>query len=116
MKKDGDRFIISNDALDVVTQGESKEDALDNFREAVQLFIESCYRRGTLYTVLNESGLLQHSDMEGAIEISVPLAVREEQGPGGAWDSFFLKEEGVTDDFMSERASQEQREREPFDS
>lgn len=30
------------------------------------------------------------------------------------WDSFFLSEEGVTDDFMVERASQEQSEREAF--
>lgn len=30
------------------------------------------------------------------------------------WDSFFLSEDGVTDDFMRERASQEQSEREPF--
>lgn len=30
------------------------------------------------------------------------------------WDSFFLSEERVTDDFMSDRASQEQPEREAF--
>lgn len=30
------------------------------------------------------------------------------------WDSFFMAEEGVSDDFMSERASQEQAERESF--
>jgi antitoxin VapB len=30
------------------------------------------------------------------------------------WDSFFLSEDGVTDDFMQERASQEQTERESF--
>lgn len=30
------------------------------------------------------------------------------------WDSFFLSEDGVTDDFMRERASQEQPERESF--
>lgn len=30
------------------------------------------------------------------------------------WDSFFLSEDGVTDDFMTERASQDQSEREPF--
>lgn len=29
-----------------------------------------------------------------------------------AWDSFFLSEERVSDDFMEERASQEQAERE----
>ncbi|VAX07372.1 VapB protein (antitoxin to VapC) [hydrothermal vent metagenome] len=31
-----------------------------------------------------------------------------------SWDSFFLSEKYVTDDFMTERASQEQQEREPF--
>ena len=30
------------------------------------------------------------------------------------WDSFFMSEESVTDDFMIERASQEQSERESF--
>ncbi len=30
------------------------------------------------------------------------------------WDSFFLSEQKVSDDFMSERASQEQPEREDF--
>ncbi len=30
------------------------------------------------------------------------------------WDSFFLVEEGVSEDFMTERASQEQTERESF--
>jgi antitoxin VapB len=30
------------------------------------------------------------------------------------WDSFFLSDERVTDDFMVERASQEQQERETF--
>ncbi|MBU1386885.1 MAG: antitoxin [Proteobacteria bacterium] len=30
------------------------------------------------------------------------------------WDSFFLSTDGVSDDFMKERASQEQSERESF--
>ena len=30
------------------------------------------------------------------------------------WDSFFLSSDGVSDDFMNERASQEQPEREAF--
>ncbi len=30
------------------------------------------------------------------------------------WDSFFLSEEKVTDDFMAERASQKQKDREAF--
>lgn len=35
---------------------------------------------------------------------------------GHAWDTFFLSEERVTDDFMTERDSQEQQKRESFDS
>ncbi len=31
-----------------------------------------------------------------------------------SWDSFFLSDQRPSDDFMSERASQEQPEREPF--
>ena len=31
-----------------------------------------------------------------------------------AWDSFFLAEEGMSDDFLEERASQEQAEGEAF--
>jgi antitoxin VapB len=31
---------------------------------------------------------------------------------GNTWDSFFLSEDGVSDDFMNERASQNQPERE----
>ena len=31
-----------------------------------------------------------------------------------SWDSFFLTKERVTEDFLPERASQEQSEREPF--
>ena len=31
-----------------------------------------------------------------------------------SWDSFFLQSTAVTDDFMTERASQEQQEREAF--
>lgn len=31
-----------------------------------------------------------------------------------SWDSFFLSDEKVTDDFMAERASQEQQDREAF--
>ena len=33
---------------------------------------------------------------------------------GSSWDSFFLSEERVSDDFMEERGSQQQPEREAF--
>ena len=84
VKKDGDYFIVSNDALDVVAQGESEEEALASFREVVTLFVESCCRRGTLYEVLNESGVLLPPDAqeseEDAMEILMPLMPREKTG------------------------------------
>ena len=80
IKKDGDWF-MSNDALDLVAQGESEENALANFREVVTLFVESCYRRGTVYDVLNESGVLLSFEAEGpeedAMEILIPPTARE---------------------------------------
>lgn len=42
----------------------------------------------------------------GQDRILTPLA--------NTWDSFFLQGTAVTDDFMTERASQEQQERESF--
>ena len=81
IKKGGDWFTVSNDALDLVAQGESEENALANFREVVMLFVESCYRRGTLYEVLNESGVLLPVDAQepqkGTMEILMPLTARE---------------------------------------
>ena len=86
VRKDGDRFVASDDFLDVVTQGESEEAALANFREAAALFAESCFRRGTLYGVLNGPGVPQpaaeESAEEYAVEITVPLAAREKPGSG----------------------------------
>ena len=83
IKKDGDWFIVSNDALDLVTQGESEENALANFREVVALFVESCYRRGTLYEVLNESGVLlpvnAQEPEEDMMEILMPPTTREKE-------------------------------------
>ena len=84
IKKGGDWFIVSNDALDLVTQGESEENALANFREVATLFVESCYRSGTLYEVLNESGVLlpvnAQEPEEDMMEILMPLMARDKAG------------------------------------
>ena len=83
IKKDGDWF-MSNDALDLVAQGESEENALANFREVVTLFVESCYRRGTLHDVLNQSArqlsLDARESEEDTMEILTPLAARDKTG------------------------------------
>ena len=84
IRKDGEWFIVSNDVLDVVTQGESVEEALANFREAATLFVESCHRRGTLYDVLNQSArqlsLDARESEEDTMEILTPLVAREKTG------------------------------------
>ena len=84
IKKDGEWFIVSNDALDVVTQGESEEEALANFREVATLFVESCHRRGTLHDVLNRSArqlsLDARESEKDTMEIPTPVAARDETG------------------------------------
>ena len=42
--------------LDVWSQGETKDKALNNLNEALQLFLISCFDRGTLVEVLKKCG------------------------------------------------------------
>lgn len=55
-KPSGSIWIASCPSLDVVTQGESFDQAHENLTEALTLFFESCIRRGTLEQVLQEAG------------------------------------------------------------
>ena len=54
--REGKWFIASCPLLDVRSQGTSEAKAKSNLVEALQLFIESCFERGTLHQVLEESG------------------------------------------------------------
>lgn len=54
VREDGAYFIAVCPPLDVFSQGETEESALVNLAEALQLFIESCYQRGTLEDVLKD--------------------------------------------------------------
>ena len=56
VKKEGKWFIAACPVLDVYSQGTTDAKAKKNLIEALQLFIESCYERGTLDQVLKESG------------------------------------------------------------
>ncbi|MEE9464698.1 MAG: type II toxin-antitoxin system HicB family antitoxin [Candidatus Neomarinimicrobiota bacterium] len=59
--REGKWFIASCPMLDVHSQGTSEAKAKSNLIEAMQLFIESCFERGTLHQVFEESGFeLQH--------------------------------------------------------
>ena len=57
VKKEERYYVSICPILDVCSQGPTKKKALDNLKEAVQLFIESCFERGTLDKVLHECGL-----------------------------------------------------------
>lgn len=49
-------FIAHCPLLDVSAQGNSEPEALDGLREALQLFLETCYFAGTLDQVLMDAG------------------------------------------------------------
>jgi antitoxin VapB len=53
---------------------------------------------------------------EGVKKVSVRVVGRDRvlSPLGSTWDSFFSASGAVTDDFMAERATQEQQERESF--
>lgn len=43
-------------SLDICTSGTSKEDALANFRERFELYVETCLEKGTLWDDLKRHG------------------------------------------------------------
>jgi predicted RNase H-like HicB family nuclease len=56
VKKQGKWFISWCPVLDLYSQGETREKAVENIIEAVQLFVLSCFERGTLDEVLKQQG------------------------------------------------------------
>ena len=56
VRDDGAHFIAACPPLDVFSQGDTEQSALVNLAEALQLFVESCYERGTLEEVLKDCG------------------------------------------------------------
>ena len=55
---DGDQWIGSCPSLDVATVGDTREKALEALDEAVNLWVESCVRRGTIREALTELGFV----------------------------------------------------------
>ncbi len=56
IKKKGNLYISSCKILRVYSQGYSTEEAKKNIKEAIKLFLTSCFERGTLDAVLKECG------------------------------------------------------------
>lgn len=79
LKREERWFIASCPVLDVHSQGATEEEAKRNITDTLQLFIESCYERGTLEAVLKESGFTPtHDNVQlpnngQIIDVSVPL-------------------------------------------
>jgi len=78
-----DVFVSSCPPLDVVSQGETKEEALKNLAEATRLFIETCYQMGTLDQVLGELGfskteeLSESADDDATLDVPLHLLVAQ---------------------------------------
>jgi predicted RNase H-like HicB family nuclease len=58
IQKEGSMYITCCPPLDVWSQGETVKRAQENLVEAVKLFINSCFVRGTLDRVLRECGFV----------------------------------------------------------
>ena len=64
VRQDGGHFVSFCPPFDVYSQGPDEETALANLVEALQLFIESCFSRGTLEQVLKDCGFEPDTDPE----------------------------------------------------
>ena len=51
-------YVSHCDPLDVCSQGETEEEAINNLNEAVQIFLSTCCEMGTLNDVLLECELI----------------------------------------------------------
>ena len=63
VKKEGDVYVSYCPALDVYSQGDSEDEASANLIEALQLFLQSCYERGTLDAVMKERRREQYFEL-----------------------------------------------------
>ena len=86
VKEEGDMYVSYCPALDVYSQGDSEDEASANLIEALQLFLQSCYERGTLDAVMKERGFTVERDAPATVQvlpggdsrqsITLPVAVR----------------------------------------
>jgi len=56
LKKEGGWYIAHCPPLDITTQGRTEEEAKKNLIEASELFVTSCFERGTFEQALRELG------------------------------------------------------------
>ncbi len=81
--REGDLFVSECPILDVVSQGRSQSEAIQNLEEAAILFLETCVEMGTLTQVLGECGFTpDHAAIEAKkdqdmIEVPMELLANE---------------------------------------
>ncbi len=56
LTQDGEWWVSECRALNVVSQGHSREEAMKNLSEATSLFLINCFDRGVLDKVLKQAG------------------------------------------------------------
>jgi len=84
-------YVSSCPPLDVHSQGETKKKALKNLVEALELFIFSCFERGTLIPALSECGFKYTPGRRAkarslppnyqTVDISLPIEVPQRINP-----------------------------------
>ena len=75
VQKDEVGYIAHCPSLDVFSQGGTREKAIENLVEALQLFLESCRERGTLDAVLADCGFEEEA-VSSPIERRTPVRSR----------------------------------------
>ena len=82
VREEGAYLVAVCPPFDVFSQGETEESALVNLADALQLFIESCYERGTLEEVLKECGFRpdgnssEHKESGRMLRVPLPLVAQ----------------------------------------
>lgn len=56
VQKDKVGFVSHGPEFDIYSQGDTRESARENLKEAITLFLETCYEHGTLLDVLEDCG------------------------------------------------------------
>jgi len=75
VKRDGDWYIAHCPPLDLTTQGRTLAEAKKNLVEASQLFILSCFERGTLDQALKELGFVPLKSKPTNVPHAFPIAI-----------------------------------------
>lgn len=72
VKQESKWFISWCPVLDLFSQGETHDKAIENMIEAIQLFLKDCLERGTIGEVLRQQGFREVGGAFAAPDIDLP--------------------------------------------